>query len=220
MPSGRRPAGVVIERGDGSARRRRSPVPAVRSRLSTVTERTPPGPAYSPAVRDHSGPSSVRASAVALLLAATGLSGCSEKVEASATLPSTSAAETTESLPVVGPADFPVPDEARTKDAAGAEAFLRYWVDLMNRQRAVPAGQPLRDLGPDCQECQRIARVYDKAAASGNKYVGGELTLNDVSPASVRGDRSALVFGVRREPVSLLDARGTVIDAQSDVAPN
>src|SRR4051795_12646937 len=181
MPSGRRPARVVTERGDGSARRRRSPVPAVGSRLSTVTERTPPGPAYSPAVRDHSGPNSVRASAIALLLAATVLSGCSEKVEASSTLPSTSAAETTKSLPVVGPADFPVPDAARTKDAAGAEAFLRYWIDLMNRQRAIPAGDPLRDLGPDCQECNRIARVYDETAAANNRYQGGELTLNDVT---------------------------------------
>ena len=86
------------------------------------------------------------------------LTGCSEKVEANDTLPSTSAAETTEALPPVGPADFPVPDEARTKDAAGAEAFLRYYIDLINRQQAIPAGQPLRDLGPDCQDCLRIAR--------------------------------------------------------------
>ena len=49
------------------------------------------------------------------------LGGCSEKQEANDTLPSASAAETTEALPEVGPADFPVPDEARTKDAAGAE---------------------------------------------------------------------------------------------------
>ena len=64
------------------------------------------------------------------------LGGCSEKQEANDTLPSASAAETTEALPEVGPADFPVPDEARTKDAAGAEAFLRYYIDLLNRQRA------------------------------------------------------------------------------------
>ena len=25
-----------------------------------------------------------------------------------------------------------MPDEARTKDAAGAEAFLRYWIELLN----------------------------------------------------------------------------------------
>src|SRR4051812_14036441 len=218
MPSGRRPAGVVIERGDGSARRRRSPVPAVRSRLSTVTERTPPGPAYSPAVRDHSGPSSVRASAVALLLAATVLSGCSEKVEASSTLPSTSAAETTKSLLAVGPADFPVPDEARTKDAAGAEAFLRYWIDLMNRQRAVPAGQPLRDLGPDCQECQRIAQNYDDAAADGHLYVGGEIKIQRLLAPPQGSDRLVISFIARREPVSIVDGEGAVIEARPEAA--
>ena len=58
------------------------------------------------------------------------LTGCSEKQGANETLPSSSAAETSDALPEIGPADFPVPDEARTKDAAGAEAFLRYWIDL------------------------------------------------------------------------------------------
>jgi hypothetical protein len=80
------------------------------------------------------------------------LTGCAEKQEANQTLPSTSASPTTEALPEIGPADFPVPDEARTKDAAGAEAFLRYWIDLLNRQQAIPAGQPLRELGPECEE--------------------------------------------------------------------
>src|SRR4051794_25043149 len=211
MPSGRRPARVVTERGDGSARRRRSPVPAVGSRLSTVTERTPPGPAYSPAVRDHSGPNSVRASAIALLLAATVLSGCSEKVEASSTLPSTSAAETTKSLPVVGPADFPVPDEARTKDAAGAEAFLRYWIDLLNRQQAIPDGKPIRDLAPTCDECLRIARSFDQAATVGRRYHGGKVSLNDVAAPQISDNQAKINFGARVESVSLQEADGSPV---------
>jgi hypothetical protein len=109
------------------------------------------------------------------------LAGCSEKQEANDTLPSPSAAETTEELPEVGPADFPVPDEARTKDAAGAEAFLRYWIDLIDRQRAIPAGQPIRDLGPECDTCLRIARNYDDAAAAGQRYEGGDLALDSVA---------------------------------------
>ena len=114
------------------------------------------------------------------------LSGCSEKSEANDTLPSASASPTTEALPPVGPADFPVPDEARTKDAAGAEAFLRYWIDLINRQRAIPAGQPLRELGPKCDECLRIARNYDDAAAAGNKYEGGELSIAVLATPSIK----------------------------------
>jgi hypothetical protein len=171
-------------------------------------------------VRDLRGSGRLRRTVIGLLVGTALLTGCSEKQEANDTLPSPSASPTTESLPEVGPADFPVPAEARTKDAAGAEAFLRYFIDLLNRQRAIPAGQPLRDLGPECQNCQRIAQNYDEAAAAGNRYEGGEVTVNAVAEPSFNGDKVTVSFGARREPVSIVDGDGAVIDAQPDVAPN
>ena len=154
-----------------------------------------------------------------LILGTALLSGCSEKVEANDTLPPTSAAETTEALPPVGPADFPVPDEARTKDAAGAEAFLRYYVDLINQQRQVPTGQALRDLGPECQGCLRIARDYDDAASAGNRYLGGELSLNDVTVPRIDGDQVSMSFGIRQSAVQRVDSSGTPIDGLPEL-PN
>ncbi len=156
------------------------------------------------------------------MLGTTLLAGCSEDAEApSESLPSaTSSAPTTEALPVGGPADFPVPPEARTHDAAGAEAFLRYWIDLLDRQRAIPAGQPLRDLGPECGECQRIATNYDAAATAGNRYVGGELTLNDVTTPRMDGDAAAFGFGIRQEAVQLVDSAGAPLDDGQPAAPN
>ncbi|MCW2700485.1 MAG: hypothetical protein JWQ45_2020, partial [Blastococcus sp.] len=65
-----------------------------------------------------------------LVVAAVALSGCSEKQEAGNTLPlasSSAPAETTTELPPLGPEDMPMPAEARTQDAAGAEAFVRYY---------------------------------------------------------------------------------------------
>jgi hypothetical protein len=162
----------------------------------------------------------LRGAVAVLILGTTLLSGCSAKVEASDTLPSTSAAETTKALPPVGPADFPVPAEARTKDAAGAEAFVRYWIDLINHQRAIPNGKPLRDLGPDCQECLRLAQNYDEAAAAGNKYAGGELSLHDVAAPQVESNKVVLSFLLRREPVSLVDGTGTVLESRADAAPD
>ena len=147
-----------------------------------------------------------------LLLGTALLTGCSEKTEANETLPSPSSTPTTEALPPIGPADFPVPDEARTKDAAGAEAFLRYWIDLMNRQRAIPAGQPLRDLGPECQECLRIALVYDDAAAQRRHFEGGTLTLNALAPPLIEGDTVLISFGAQQEALSLVDEAGVVIE--------
>jgi hypothetical protein len=172
-------------------------------------------------VRDHLR--RARLTAVAVALGAVLLTGCAgETPEApSESLPSSSSpAPTTEALPAVGPADFPVPPEARTKDAAGAEAFLLYWIDLLNRQRAIPAGQPLRDLGPECQECLRIAKNYDEAAVAGSRYIGGEVSVNDVPTPRLEGDTVRIAFGARREPVSLVDKAGTEIEGRPDAAPN
>jgi hypothetical protein len=148
------------------------------------------------------------------------LSGCSEKVEASDTLPTTSAAKTTEALPPMGPADFPVPAKARTKDADGAEAFLRYWIDLINHQRPLLGSGPLRDLGPACPDCLRIAKNYDDAKAETRRYEGGGLSLNDVTAPVLKGDRASINFGLRQEAVRLVDAAGTPVDSGLPVQPN
>jgi hypothetical protein len=195
--------------------RLRSPDPAALPRLSTDTERSAAVTAYPPAVRD------LRWTVAGLVVGTVLLGGCSEKQEASDTLPSASAAETTEALPEVGPADFPVPDQARTKDAAGAEAFLRYYIELLNRQQAIPAGQPLRDLGPECDTCLRIARAFDEAAAAARTYEGGELSLNDVVEPQLSGDAASLVFGTRVEAVSLREASGALVpEGQGNLVAN
>ncbi|MGY1780297.1 hypothetical protein [Geodermatophilus sp. SYSU D01036] len=170
-------------------------------------------------------PGTGRTSLIAVVLgAALLLPACaaSDDDEAPSTsLPTTSApASTTEALPVVGPADFPVPPEARTQDAAGAEAFLRYWIDLLNRQQAIPAGQPIRDLAPNCNECWRIANNYDETASAGEKYVGGEVSLNDVPPAVLNGERAEVAFGARIEAVSIVDSSGAVVDPGVPLQPN
>ena len=149
------------------------------------------------------------------------MTGCTQKTEANDTFPPTSAAPTTEELAQLGPADFPVPDEARTKDAAGAEAFLRYWIDLLNRQQSIPAGQPIRDLGPECRECLRIAKAFDDAAAAGYRYDGGELSLNDVTEPRLSDDGASIAFGTRVEPLTIRDAAGAPVpDGVGDLNAN
>jgi hypothetical protein len=162
----------------------------------------------------------LRKAVVGLVVGTALLSGCSEKQEANETLPSTSASPTTEALPELGPADFPVPDKARTKDAAGAEAFLRYWIELSNRQQVALDGQPLRDLGPDCRECSRIAKNFDDAAAAGQHFEGGELTLNDVTAPLLSEDEASITFGARQEAVDLVDAVGNPVVEGLPVQPN
>lgn len=157
-----------------------------------------------------------------LAVGAAFLSGCAAKEEASSSLPAptSKAAPTTAALPPLGPPDFPVPAAARTKDAAGAEAFVRYWIDLLNRQRAIPAGKPLLDLGPQCADCIRIAHNYDTVAAARHRYQGGELTITDLPPAAIQGERATVNFGVRRDAVRILDSSGRVVDAGAPLVAN
>jgi hypothetical protein len=147
-----------------------------------------------------------------LLVGTVLLTGCSERTAANDTLPSTSSAPTTEALPPVGPTDFPVPDEARTKDAEGAEAFLRYFVQLLNQQRALPDGEPIRALGPDCHECLRIAQNYDEAAAAGNRYVGGDITIRTLAEPVEEDGALQLNFIAAAEPVRLVNAAGEEVE--------
>jgi hypothetical protein len=151
--------------------------------------------------------------AAGLIVGTTLVTGCSAKVEANDTLPSTSAAKTTQALSPMGPADFPVPAEARTKDAAGARAFLDYWVALLNRQQAIPAGQPIRDLGRDCNECLRIARVYDESAAVGRSYEGGRLAVVNLASPIVEGDETTVSFTASEEATRLVDASGATVQS-------
>ncbi len=67
---------------------------------------------------------------IGVLVGAALLSGCSEKQEANDTLPTPSAAETTEALPELGPPDLPMPAEAREQTVEGADAFTRYYVEI------------------------------------------------------------------------------------------
>lgn len=148
---------------------------------------------------------------VAGLLAGTVvLSGCSEKQPANESLPSPSASSPTEDeLPPLGPEDLPMPDEARTQDAAGAEAFVRYYIDLINRTSDVMDAQPIRDLSdPACEDCDRIATNADEASAAGRKYEGGEITVREVGEPLLRNDNAELAIRIDQAKFTVLDASG------------
>ena len=84
--------------------------------------------------------------AVTGLVAVAALAGCSGSEEASQTLPATSrtSASPSATLPPLGPADFPVPAEARQQTAAGATAFIDYYLGLMNRSQHLMASDAIR----------------------------------------------------------------------------
>ena len=152
-----------------------------------------------------------------LLAAGTALAGCSEKQEANTSLPSTSAAAPTEEeLPPLGPEDLPMPDEARTQDAAGAEAFVRYYIELINRTSTVMDPAPLREFSDRCRECDRLAINVEKAAAAGKDYENGEITITKVGQPVTTDVSTDLPITVDQAEFVVLDAAGMPTEGGSD----
>lgn len=148
--------------------------------------------------------------AVSLLLA-----GCAEKHQASESLPTTSKTATSKTLPPLGPADFPVPAEARQKSRAGVTAFARYYVDLLNHQLKTLDSAPLRDLSQNCGTCNALADTYDHAKTSGRTVEGGRITVISTGTAVVNGDQGEVSFLLNQAPVTVRDAQGSPLADQS-----
>ncbi|CAA9221335.1 MAG: hypothetical protein AVDCRST_MAG57-597 [uncultured Blastococcus sp.] len=154
-----------------------------------------------------------------LLAAGTALAGCSEKQEANTSLPSTSAAAPTEEeLPPLGPEDLPMPDEARTQDAAGAEAFVRYYIELINRTSTVMDAQPLRELSDGCRDCDRIADNTEKAAGLGHSYRNGVITITDFRPPLIEGQQASVGISFDQAALAVVDSSGNPVEDGSSEA--
>lgn len=143
-----------------------------------------------------------------LLAGAVVLTGCSEEQEANESLPTTSSAEPTEdALPPLGPEDLPMPDEARTQDAAGAEAFIRYYFRLLNASLTSMDSQYLRQFAKEgCDVCERVARETAEDAAKGYTYRGGELTIAGKVSVTMTGPGEAQsAFMADQAPMTVVD---------------
>jgi hypothetical protein len=152
-----------------------------------------------------------------LLTGAAVLSGCSEKQEANDSLPTASATPTEEELAPLGPEDLPMPAEARTQDAAGAEAFVRYYIELINRTSDVMDAGPLREFSDEgCEDCDRIVTRAEEAVAAGQDYEGGEITVRGTGEPLLRDDTAELAIRVDQARFTVLDASGVPTDGGSE----
>jgi hypothetical protein len=146
-----------------------------------------------------------------LLAVGTVLGGCSQKQQANESLPSTSAAAPSEEeRPPLGPEDFPVPEQARTQDAAGAEAFVRYYFELLNKSLTDMDPQYVRFFSEaSCEVCERIASETESDAAAGYSYSGGELTIaGDISVLLSAPGEAQTGFVAHQAPMTVLDSAG------------
>ncbi|WNV74142.1 DUF6318 family protein [Geodermatophilus sp. DSM 44513] len=152
----------------------------------------------------------LRTTMAAALVGTALLSGCSERQEASATLPSASEAPSTSeaALPPLGPPDLPMPDEARAQTPEGAQAFVRYYIELINRTSTVMDAAPLRDLSVRCEDCNRIAKYTEEDAAAGRDYEGGEMTIADMGEPRLKGGTAEMTVAIDQARFIVLDDTG------------
>jgi hypothetical protein len=76
------------------------------------------------------------------------------------------------------PAPPVMPKAAKAKTRAGAEAFVRHYVQLVNYAGANGDTGPLRDASLDtCVKCMALADGIDKVYSSGGRIIGGGWTL-------------------------------------------
>ncbi len=151
------------------------------------------------------------------LLAGGLLVGCSAEQEASGSLPSSSAAPTTEQeLPPLGPEDLPMPDEARTQDAAGAEAFVRYYIELINRTSDVMDAAPLREFSDGCEECERLASNTENALAAGHDYEDGTIAVVEMGRPLLDGATAQLAMRLDQAAFRVVDGNGTPVAGGSE----
>jgi hypothetical protein len=160
--------------------------------------------------------------AAGLAAGAVALSGCSERQEANDTLPEADASPSASepSLPPLGPPDLPMPAEARTQDAAGAEAFVRYYIDLINRTSTVMDAAPLREFSNGCEDCNRIATATEKAAAAGQDYEGGDMTILQSGEPLIEGNTAEMALRVDQAEFRVLSASGTPTEGGSPAYSN
>ena len=144
------------------------------------------------------------------------LSGCSEKQDAGATPPPAppTTAPPSPALPPLGPTDFPVPDEARTQDEAGAEAALRYYLDLVAHQ-GTKGGQPLRDLSQGCELCTFMADRADQDATAGYTMEGGQAILEYVQTPTLHDGIAEFTFSITQARTAVRDRQGNLVPGRN-----
>ncbi|MDP9461635.1 MAG: DUF6318 family protein [Actinomycetota bacterium] len=160
----------------------------------------------------------LRTATVSLLVETALLSGCSERQEASTTLPAESAAPTTsaEALPPLGPPDLPMPAEARAKTPEGAQIFVRYYIGLINRTSTVLDAAPLREFSNRCEDCNRIATGTENAAAAGEDFEGGDMIVTFLGQPLMTETTAEMVVRIDQKRFIVLDATGQPTEASSE----
>lgn len=163
-------------------------------------------------------PGVITRAGLAAAVAVVALFGCTDDQPGTAptTLPSitlTPSAPATPSDPAAPSPTPPAQASAHTPD--GAAAFVRFYIDLINTAYATGASQPLRAYATDeCDSCTSIAGAVDDIYADGGRAIGGQLTINTLTPTGVaEGVQTAVLVHTSKSEFEELDESGEIRDS-------
>jgi hypothetical protein len=144
----------------------------------------------------------------ALVMGAPGLAACSDDPPAASPPPSASPSATASSTAPSGPPTLP--PEARGTTPEAAEAFVRYYVSLINYATVTLDTRALKRVSqPDCSTCQLIFNISQNMKAAGRSYEGGQWTIAELQPLPApRGHRQVRAL-IRVAQLSVLSADGS-----------
>jgi hypothetical protein len=112
-----------------------------------------------------------------------------------------------------------MPAEAREKTPAGAEAFLRYYMDLYTAAEASLDSTYINQFSQGCETCDRLIDNLEKDARAGYTYEGGVVTVSAVSTPSLHGLTAQTAFSMEQTALTVRDGqRGTVADLSAPPA--
>jgi hypothetical protein len=140
-----------------------------------------------------------------------GCAGGDSKPSALPSLTSTSASPSASRSSTTAPTP---PAEAREKTSAGAAAFVRFYIGLINDAYRTGASEPLRKYaGPTCDSCMSIAAAVDDIYENGGHSEGGQLTIKALTPTGVtEGVQPTVVVLANKTRFQQFDADGTGTD--------
>lgn len=103
-----------------------------------------------------------------------------------------------------------MPEEAKEDSKAGAEAFVRHFIAVLNNAQSTGDTGPLRQLATKaCTSCSRVISAIGKVYSTGGRISGGSLVL-DIQMIHPRPDFNGwLIFGAVRFGPSTISAPGT-----------
>lgn len=147
--------------------------------------------------------------------------------KSAATTSPTSSTVVTSSAPVTAtgtatsmlPYPIDVPAAARTHDAAGAEAFVTFYVEQVNRAWAQPSTGLLPPLSlAACKSCEQYEGSARDLVESGQRFAANAVIQRTVASVAAAAEHARVLFVGQQPPTKVVDRQGATVRVQTSMA--